>query len=54
MPVVARVDPKTVFSADEWSRLTSRSSLARHVAGGACLGHHRRGDRAGRRYGPIR
>jgi fatty acid desaturase len=26
MPVVARVDPKTVFSADEWSRLTSRSS----------------------------
>jgi fatty acid desaturase len=27
MPVVARVDPKTVFSADEWSRLTSRSSL---------------------------
>src|ERR1700748_2488343 len=27
MPVVARVDPKTVFSADEWIRLTSRSSL---------------------------
>src|SRR5215204_1284329 len=27
MPVVARVDPKTVFAADEWSRLTSRSSL---------------------------
>jgi fatty acid desaturase len=27
MPVVARVDPKTVFSADEWSRLTSRSAL---------------------------
>ena len=27
MPVVARVDPKTVFSAEEWSRLTSRSSL---------------------------
>ena len=27
MPVVARVDPKTVFSADEWRRLTSRSSL---------------------------
>src|SRR6201994_1122610 len=26
MPVVARVDPKTVFSPDEWSRLTSRSS----------------------------
>ena len=25
MPVVARVDPKTVFSPDEWSRLTSRS-----------------------------
>jgi fatty acid desaturase len=27
MPAVARVDPKTVFSADEWRRLTSRSSL---------------------------
>ena len=27
MPVVARVDPKTVFSAEEWRRLTSRSSL---------------------------
>jgi len=27
MPAVARIDPKTVFSADEWSRLTSRSSL---------------------------
>jgi hypothetical protein len=27
MAVVARVDPKTVFSADEWRRLTSRSSL---------------------------
>src|SRR5437763_4178300 len=27
MPAVARIDPKTVFSAQEWSRLTSRSSL---------------------------
>src|SRR6266700_2628920 len=27
MPAVARLDPKTVFSPDEWSRLTSRSSL---------------------------
>ena len=27
MPVVARIDPKTVFSAEEWRRLTSRSSL---------------------------
>jgi fatty acid desaturase len=27
MPAVARIDPKAVFSADEWSRLTSRSSL---------------------------
>src|SRR6185437_8270026 len=27
MPVVARIDPKTVFSSEEWSRLTSRSSL---------------------------
>ncbi len=27
MPAVARIDPKTVFSADEWGRLTSRSSL---------------------------
>jgi fatty acid desaturase len=27
MPVVDRIDPKTVFSAEEWSRLTSRSSL---------------------------
>ena len=27
MPVVARVDPKTVFSPEEWSYLTSRSSL---------------------------
>jgi fatty acid desaturase len=27
MPVVARVDPKTVFAPEEWSRLTSRSSL---------------------------
>src|SRR5258708_10095820 len=26
MPAVSRIDPKTVFSADEWSRLTSRSS----------------------------
>ena len=27
MPVVARIDPKTVFTPDEWSRLTSRRSL---------------------------
>src|ERR1700721_548093 len=27
MPAVARVDPKTVFSAEEWRRLTSRSWL---------------------------
>jgi fatty acid desaturase len=27
MPAVARIDPKTVFSPEEWSRLTSRSSL---------------------------
>lgn len=27
MPAVTRVDPKTVFSSEEWSRLTSRSSL---------------------------
>jgi hypothetical protein len=27
MPAVSRIDPKSVFSADEWSRLTSRSSL---------------------------
>jgi fatty acid desaturase len=27
MPIVARVDPKTVFTPDQWSRLTSRSSL---------------------------
>src|SRR4030081_2079439 len=27
MPAVARIDPKSVFSADEWSALTSRSSL---------------------------
>src|SRR6201996_1970551 len=27
MPVVARVDPKTVFSPQEWSRLTARNSL---------------------------
>ena len=27
MPVVARVDPKTIFTPEEWSRLTSRSSL---------------------------
>ena len=27
MPAVARVDPTTVFSPAEWSRLTSRSSL---------------------------
>jgi len=27
MPVVARVDPKSVFTPAEWSRLTSRSSL---------------------------
>jgi fatty acid desaturase len=26
MPVVARVDPKTIFTAEEWTRLTSRSS----------------------------
>ena len=35
MPVVARVDPKTVFTAEEWSRLTSRSSLR-----GMCLVVH--------------
>jgi len=27
MPAVARIDPKTVFSTEEWGRLTSRSSL---------------------------
>lgn len=27
MPIVARVDPKTVFTPDQWSRLTSRNSL---------------------------
>src|SRR3954468_6098605 len=27
MPAVARIDPKTVFSPEEWSRLTARSSL---------------------------
>jgi fatty acid desaturase len=27
MPIVARVDPKSVFSPEEWSHLTSRSSL---------------------------
>ena len=27
MPAVNRVDPKTIFSADEWRHLTSRSSL---------------------------
>ena len=27
MPIVARVDPKVIFSVEEWSRLTSRSSL---------------------------
>ena len=27
MPVVARVDPKNVFTPAEWSLLTSRSSL---------------------------
>ena len=26
MPAVARIDPKTVFTPEEWSRLTSRSS----------------------------
>jgi len=28
MPAVARIDPKSVFSADEWSELTSRSTRA--------------------------
>jgi hypothetical protein len=27
MPVVARVDPKTILAPTEWSRLTSRASL---------------------------
>jgi fatty acid desaturase len=27
MPAVARIDPKTIFSPEEWSRLTARSSL---------------------------
>ena len=27
MPAVSRVDPKTVFTPEEWNRLTSRSSL---------------------------
>jgi fatty acid desaturase len=27
MPAVPRIDPKTVFSAEEWRRLTARSSL---------------------------
>src|SRR5471030_1841454 len=26
MPIVARIDPKTIFTADEWRHLTSRSS----------------------------
>jgi len=26
MPAVARIDPKAVFSTEEWSHLTSRSS----------------------------
>jgi fatty acid desaturase len=26
MPAVARIDPKTIFTSEEWSRLTSRSS----------------------------
>jgi fatty acid desaturase len=26
MPVVARIDPKTVFTSEEWGRLTSRSA----------------------------
>ena len=48
MPVVARVDPKTVFSAEEWSRLTSRSSLRGMWLVASCLGHHHGADRAGR------
>ena len=27
MPAVTRIDPKTIFSPDEWRHLTSRSSL---------------------------
>ncbi len=27
MPAVSRIDPKTVFTPDEWRHLTSRSSL---------------------------
>jgi fatty acid desaturase len=27
MPAVARIDPKAVFTPEEWRRLTSRSSL---------------------------
>ena len=26
MPAVERIDPKTIFTADEWARLTSRES----------------------------
>ncbi|HAO42289.1 MAG TPA: fatty acid desaturase, partial [Afipia sp.] len=26
MPAVERIDPKTIFSAEEWARLTARDS----------------------------
>src|SRR5450631_1844735 len=42
MPVVARVDPKTVFTPDQWSRLTSRSAWR-----GMWLVVHARGTIAG-------
>jgi len=44
---VARIDPRTVFTPDEWSRLTSRKPLARAIAGRPWLGHDRGGDCAG-------
>jgi fatty acid desaturase len=37
MPAVERVDPKTIFTAEEWSRLTSRDSWRGTIAAAVAL-----------------
>ena len=42
MPAVARIDPKTVFTPEEWQPADLAQLLARDVAGRARLGHDHR------------
>ena len=49
MPAVARIDPKDVFTPEEWAPLSRAFVLARADARGRVLGAHLRGGRAVRR-----